>query len=84
MVVYTSSSTLEEPNDEVEKELLVKFHRPDEDVESLEGLIVVEMSDCGGQPQFLEILPRFIENMSLGILVNDRSQSLMESLSEKE
>ena len=68
--------TLEEPNDEVEKELLVKFHRPDEDVESLEGLIVVEMSDCGGQPQFLEILPRFIENMSLGILVNNLSQSL--------
>ena len=64
------------PTDEVEKELIVKFHRPDEDVESLEDQIVLEFSDCGGQPQFLEILPRFIENMSLGILVNDLSQSL--------
>jgi hypothetical protein len=34
------------------------------------------VSDCGGQPQFLEILPRFIESMSLGILVNNLSQSL--------
>ena len=64
------------PTDEVEKELMVKFHRPDEDVESLEDQIVLEFSDCGGQPQFLEILPRFIENMSLCILVNDLSQSL--------
>ena len=71
-LVYTPAK----PTDEVEKELIVKFHRPDEDVESLEGQIVVELSDCGGQPQFLEILPRFIENMSLGILVNDLSQSL--------
>ena len=66
------------PTDEIEKELIVKFHRPDENVESLEGQIVVEMSDCGGQPQFLEILPRFIENLSIGILVNDLSQSLDE------
>lgn len=65
-----------EPMDEVEKQLIAKFHQPDVDVESLEGKIIVEMSDCGGQPQFLEILPRFIENMSLGILVNDLSQSL--------
>jgi hypothetical protein len=64
------------PTDEVEKELIAKFHQPDEDVASLEDQIVVEMSDCGGQPQFLEILPRFIENMSLGIIVNDLSQSL--------
>jgi hypothetical protein len=58
-----------EPTDEVEKQLIAKFHQPDEDVPSLEDQIVVEMSDCGGQPQFLEILPRFIENMSLGIFV---------------
>ena len=68
-LVYTPAK----PTDEVEEELI---NRPDEDVESLEGQIVVELSDCGGQPQFLEILPRFIENMSLVILVNDLSQSL--------
>ena len=65
-----------EVSDEVEKDLLVKFHHLGDDAESLEGQIVLEMSDCGGQPQFLEILPRFIETISLGILVSDLSQSL--------
>lgn len=65
-----------EPADELEEDLIVKFHQLGDDSESLEDQIVVEMSDCGGQPQFLEILPRFIENISLGILVIDLSQSL--------
>ena len=47
-----------EPTDQVEKDLIVKFHQPEASVESLEEQIVIEMSDCGGQPQFLEILPR--------------------------
>lgn len=64
------------PADELEEDLIVKFHQLEDDVESLEDQVVVEMSDCGGQPQFLEILPRFIENISLGILVTDLSQSL--------
>ena len=46
------------PSDEVEKNLIVKFHQPEADVESLEDQVVIEMSDCGGQPQFLEVLPR--------------------------
>lgn len=45
-----------EPADRVEKELIIKFHQPEGNVESLEDQIIVEMSDCGGQPQFLEIL----------------------------
>ena len=62
------------PTDEVEKYLITHFNEPDEDVEVLNGQIVGEMSDCGGQPQFLEILPKFIDNLSLGILVTDLSQ----------
>ncbi len=66
-----------EPSDEVEKDLIVKFHQVgDYVVSSCEGQIIVEMSDCGGQPQFLEILPRFIDDVSLGVLVSDLSQSL--------
>ena len=62
------------PIDEVEKDLITRFYKPDEDVKVLDGQIVGEMSDCGGQPQFLEILPKFIDNLSLGILVTDLSQ----------
>ena len=62
------------PTDEVEKDLITRFYKPDEDVKVLNGQIVGEMSDCGGQPQFLEILPKFIDNLSLGILVTDLSQ----------
>ena len=62
------------PTDEVEKDLITRFYKPDEDVKVLDGQIVGEMSDCGGQPQFLEILPKFIDNLSLGILVTDLSQ----------
>ena len=62
------------PTDEVEKDLITRFYKADEDVKVLNGQIVGEMSDCGGQPQFLEILPKFIDNLSLGILVTDLSQ----------
>ena len=67
-----------EPTNEVEKDLIVQFHKHEASVESLEGQIVGEVTDCGGQPQFLEILPRFIDNLSLGILVTDLSQRLDE------
>ena len=40
--------------------------------------IIAQLLDCGGQPQFLEILPRFIGGMSLGILVIDLSKCLDE------
>ena len=62
------------PTDEVEKELITRFYKADEDVKLLKDQIVGEMGDCGGQPQFLEILPKFIDNLSLGILVTDLSQ----------
>ena len=62
------------PTDEVEKDLITRFYKPDDDVKVLNGQIVGEMSDCGGQPQFLEILPKFIDNLSLGILVINLGQ----------
>ena len=47
-----------EPTDEVEEDLIAMFHKLQGDTETLEGHIVIEMSDCGGQPQFLEVLAR--------------------------
>ena len=64
------------PVDPVEKDLIVKFHLLDDLVESLKGHVICEMSDFGGQPQFLEILPRFLENMDFSIIVTDLSQNL--------
>ena len=49
-----------------------------ENAESLDGKIIARLLDCGGQPQFLEILPRYIGSMSLGILVIDLSKRLDE------
>ena len=62
------------PIDAVEKDLITRFYKPDENVKLLNDQIVGEMGDCGGQPQFLEILPKFIDNLSFGILVTDLSQ----------
>ena len=62
------------PTDEVEKDLITRFYKTEENVKLLKDQIVGEMGDCGGQPQFLEILPKFIDNLSLGILVTDLSQ----------
>ena len=49
-----------------------------EEAVSFDGKIIAQLLDCGGQPQFLEILPRFIDGMSLGILVIDLSKRLDE------
>ena len=49
-----------------------------EKAKSLDGKIIAQLLDCGGQPQFLELLPRFISGMSLGILVIDLSKRLDE------
>ena len=43
----------------IEEDLIAKFHKLQGDTETLEGHIVIEMSDCGGQPQFLEVLARY-------------------------
>jgi hypothetical protein len=67
-----------EPTDEVGRELILKLHQLRTDEESFEGKTLCELTDCGGQPQFLEVLPRFIENINLGILVTNLSQSLDE------
>ena len=47
-----------------------------DDVESLDGMVLVRIIDIGGQPQFLELLPRFIIGISVGIIVIDVSQDL--------
>lgn len=67
-----------EITDDVVKDLVISFYQLDEQIESLENEVVCEMRDCGGQPQFLEILPRFMKGLSLGILVTDLSQRLDE------
>ena len=69
-VVHTPTK----PTEEVERDLLTRFHKPDEDIKLLNGQTIAEMADCGGQPQLLEILPRFLDGISLGILVIDLSQ----------
>ena len=45
-------------------------------VNSLVDELVIEMVDSGGQPQFLEILPRFIGCFGLTVLVTDLSKRL--------
>ena len=63
---------------EVDKYLFGVLHLGLEEAVSLDGKIIAQLLDCGGQPQFLEILPRFIGGMSLGILVIDLSKRLDE------
>lgn len=63
-----------------DKRLIGIMHTGLENVKSLSEVILGQLTDCGGQPQFLEILPRFIGSMSLGVLVIDLSKSLAEFL----
>ena len=62
----------------VDKRLIGVLHLGLEEPVSLDGKIIAQLLDCGGQPQFLEILPRFIGGMSLGILVIDLCKHLDE------
>ena len=50
--------------------------RSADSVKPLVDEFVVEMVDSGGQPQFLEILPRFIGGLDLAIVVTNLSESL--------
>ena len=68
----------ESPINSVDERLMGVLHMGLEEAESLDGKIIAQLLDCGGQPQFLEILPRFIGGMSLGILVIDLSMRLDE------
>ena len=62
----------------VDERLMGVLHFGLENAKSLDGKIIAQLLDCGGQPQFLELLPRFIGGMSLGILVIDLSKRLDE------
>ena len=62
----------------VDKRLIGVLHLGLKEALSLDGKIIAQLLDCGGQPQFLEILPRFIGGMSLGVLVIDLSSRLDE------
>ena len=66
------------PINSVDERLMGVLHVGLEKAKSLEGKIIAQLLDCGGQPQFLELLPRFISGMSLGILVIDLSKRLDE------
>ena len=59
----------------VDTELLVAC-RNLEDVKSLDKKVLGRIIDIGGQPQLLELLPRFISGISLGVVVTDLSQDL--------
>ncbi len=63
------------PTNSVERDFMVKFATLGDEVESFNGQVVVDITDCGGQPQFLEILPRFFEYLDFGIVVINLSQS---------
>ena len=43
-----------------------------------ENEVVAEITDSGGQPQFLEILPRFISGLAVAIIVTNLSERLDE------
>ena len=61
---------------EVDKHLCMVMCTGADNVESLDGKLLGRIIDIGGQPQFLELLPRFISGMSFGIVVIDLSQDL--------
>ena len=61
---------------EVDKHLCTVMCLGTDDVESLDGKLLGRIIDIGGQPQFLELLPRFIGGMSFGIVVIDLGQDL--------
>ena len=66
------------PINSVDERLMGVLHMGLRRAESLDGKIIAQLLDCCGQPQFLELLPRFIGGMSLGILVIDLSKHLDE------
>ena len=70
-VVSTRTTT-----SEVDKHLYTVMCMGADDVESLDKKLLGRIIDTGGQPQFLELLPRFISGISFGIVVIDLSQDL--------
>ena len=77
--------TLKEEKDLPQNELarkvkadLLKDSFYDFKVEPLIDEVVAEITDSGGQPQFLEIIPRFISGLSIAIVVTNLSERLDE------
>ena len=61
---------------DVDMQLLAAGSRNLKDVKSLDNKVLGRIIDIGGQPQLLELLPRFISGISLGVVVTDLSQDL--------
>ena len=62
---------------DIEDGMINTLSRPlDDSVKPLVDEFVVEIVDSGGQPQFLEILPRFIGGLDLAIVAINLSESL--------
>ena len=52
---------------ELEDEIIYSFHDKSCPYDLLYDMHLSKLTDCGGQPQFLEVLPVFVHHMSLGI-----------------
>ena len=61
---------------DVDMQLIAAGSRNLKDVKSLDNKVLGRIIDIGGQPQLLELLPRFISAISLGVIVTDLSQDL--------
>ena len=61
---------------DVDMQLMAAGSRNLKDVQSLDKKVLGRIIDIGGQPQLLELLPRFISEISLGVVVTDLSQDL--------
>ena len=83
VVIEPAELTLKEgmdlPQNELARKIKSKLRKDsyyDLDVEPLIDEVVAEIIDSGGQPQFLEILPRFISGLSIAIVVTNLSECL--------
>ena len=76
MFTYVKNKVKPPTLSEVDKHLCTIMCVATGNVESLDGKVLGRIIDIGGQPQFLELLPRFISGMSVGIVVIDLSQDL--------
>ena len=76
MFTYVKNYVIPPTLSAVDKHLCTIMCVATDNVESLDGKVLGRIIDIGGQPQFLELLPRFISGMSVGIVVIDLSQDL--------
>ena len=51
----------------LEAEIILSFHDKSRPYDLLYDMRLSKLTNCGGQPQFLEVLPVFVHHMSLGI-----------------